>query len=278
MNLKPYNDGLLWELNEAYKNIPNIVRRANHCILLCREVLSLFRKDVTLNGFKTADDEIEFFKHIKSLPLTQYIYYLQIRSFELEFPKGNIDLQRKFIKKKLNRINHFFRKHRDFREYIESGSSHFDAQFYTRKYLDNFPEVTYTFHINDPEFNTPKDTLYAEFKAFNLCIVYLQNRLIDKSKSPDNKNPVLNDHISLQWTAPKSALTELIYALHYNRVINNGNTDIKEIALAMQQWFHFDLGDFYKTYSELKERKISRTKFLDDLAAGLESHMDKSEE
>ena len=254
-----------------------MVRRANHCILLCRDVLSLFRKEVAHNGFETVENEIEFFKHIKAVPLVQHIYFSQIRCFELEFPKGNTDLQRKFIKKKLNRLNHFFKKNKDFGEYIESGSSHFDDQFYTRKYLDNFPN-TATFHFRDPEFNTPKDVLLAEYKAFNLCVVYLQNRLIDKAKTPESKNSILNDHISLQWTATKSSLTELIYALHYNRVINNGNTNIKEIALAMQQLFHFELGDFYKTYSEIKERKISRTKFLDELATGLNSHMDNAEE
>jgi hypothetical protein len=120
--------------------------------------------------------------------------------------------------------------------------------------------------------------LLGKLRAYNLFIIYLQDRLIDKNKSPSLDPNVLNNNISLQWTSTKTALTELIYALHYSKVINNGNTDIKEIAIALQKVFHFDLGDFYKIYSEIKSRKISRTKFLDSLSNGLQLQMDNSEE
>jgi hypothetical protein len=278
MNLKRFNEGLQWELERAGKTIPNRIQLANHCIKLCRDVLSLFRKEISINGFTDIDAEVEFFKDIKSLPMSRHIYFSQVRSFEIQFPKGNADLQRRFIKKKLNRINRFFRENRDFVAYIESDSSHFDEQYYTREYLDSFPHIPSTFNFRDPEFNTARDVLLAEYKAYNLFVSYLQDRLIDGSKSPNGQSTALHHHISLQWTAPKSALTELIYALHYNRVINNGKADIKEIAMGMQQLFHFELGDFYKIYAEIKDRRISRTKFLDELATGLESRMDRSEE
>ncbi|MBN4058083.1 RteC domain-containing protein, partial [Olleya sp. AH-315-K02] len=35
--------------------------------------------------------------------------------------------------------------------------------------------------------------------------------------------------------------------------------------------------DFYKVYSEIKVRKKSRTKFLDELSIGLSSEMNKSD-
>lgn len=66
MNLKLFNEGLQWELNEARKNIPNMVRRSSHCILICRDV----RKEIAVNSFETTEDEIEFFKRIKALQLT----------------------------------------------------------------------------------------------------------------------------------------------------------------------------------------------------------------
>ena len=84
--------------------------------------------------------------------------------------------------------------------------------------------------------------------------------------------------MSLQWTSSKTALTELIYALHHSRSINNGNADIKEIASVLQKVFHFDLGNFYKIFSEIKSRKTDRTKFLDNLSNGLLVQMENSEE
>ncbi len=278
MEFKPFIESLQSDLNIASSNIPNIIKRASHSVRLCHSLLTLFKKSIIKDGFVSVEKEIEFFKNIKTVPSAQLIYYSQIRSFELTFPRGNIDKQRKFIKKRLNKLSRFYRYHIDFGEYLESGRTYFDEQYFTRKYLNSFPIISPHFYFHDPDFSTPKDLLLAEFRAFNLFVFYLQNRMIDKSKFVNEKPLEINNHINLQWTSTKSALTELIYALHYNRVINNGNADIKEIALAMQQVLHFDLGDFYKIFSEIKSRKISRTKFLDDLASGLQSHMHSTEE
>lgn len=116
--------------------------------------------------------------------------------------------------------------------------------------------------------------LLGKVKAYKLLIDYLRNKLNELTR----KSSSLIDNPKLKWTSTKSALTELIYALYYNRVINNGNIDIKEIAIALQSVLHFDLGDFYKIFSEIKSRKISRTKFLDDLSNGLLLQMENSEE
>tara|TARA_R110000868_G_scaffold32133_4_gene117142 strand:- start:3870 stop:4706 length:837 start_codon:yes stop_codon:yes gene_type:complete len=277
MDFKPFIDGLQKDLKEAQVNIPNVIKRANHSIRLCHSLLSIFKQGVINDGFDSIEKEIEFFKSYKTIPSSQLIYHSQIRSFELEFPRGDENAQRKFIKKRLNRINRFYRNHTGFSEYINSGRTHFDEQYFTRKYLSSFPLNLSHIYFHDLDFNTPKDMLLSEFKAYDSMLVYLQNRMIDKSKLRMVKAEVLNNQLNLQWTANKSALTELIYALHYNRVINNGNADIKEIASAFQQVLHFDLGDFYKTFSEIKARKISRTKFLDDLASGLQSHMDSTD-
>ena len=278
MDFNPFIEGLQNELKQAKTDIPNIVKRVNYSIRQCHSVLSIFKKVVLANGFESIEMEIEFFKNVKTIPSTLLIYNSQIRSFESEFPKANIETQRKFIKKRLNRINRFYRNHNDFIEYIESGRTHFDEQYFTRKYLNVFPLGSPHFYFHDPDFSTPKDILLSEYKAFDSFVGYLQNRMIDKSKVYVDKPGELTSKINLQWTASKSALIELVYALHYNRVINNGNADIKDIALAFQQVLHFDLGDFYKTFNELKSRKISRTKFIDDLASGLQSHMDSTED
>lgn len=278
MDFKPFIEGLQFGLKEAQDNIPNIVKRANHSIRLCHTLLSVFKRSVVTDGFDSVEREIDFFKNIKTVPSAQLLYHSQVRSFELEFPKANLDVQRKFIKKRLNRLNRFYRNHVDFGEYLSSGRTHFDEHYFTRKYLNAFPISSPHIYFHDPDFSTPKDLLLSEFKAFDLLVVYLQNRMIDRTKSYNQISLELNSHLNLQWTSSKSALTELIYALHYNRVINNGNADIKEIALAFQQILHFDVGDFYKIFSEIKSRKNSRTKFLDDLSAGLQSHMDSTEE
>lgn len=278
MKLKLLSDNLILELKELEKDSLDIISISNKAIILCRNLLTSYKKHIVKNGFECAQDEIEFFKNTKQPTLTNLIYYSEVRSFEIQFPKVNEDAQKKYVKKKISKLNRFFLYNMDFGQYIKSDNSHLDKQYYTREYFDNFPITSSKFYLQDPEFSTPRCMLLGKFKAYNLFIIYLQNRLINKNKSLNFDPNALNSDMSLQWTSSKTALTELIYALHHSRSINNGNADIKEIAMMFQKVLHFDVGDYYKTFSEIKSRKISRTKFLDDLASGLLSHMNNSDE
>lgn len=80
----------------------------------------------------------------------------------------------------------------------------------------------------------------------------------------------------MNWTESKTALTELIYALHSQGAF--GNSDIVAIAKTFESTFNISLGDFYHTFMELKSRKINRTKFLDSLRDALIRKMEEQEE
>jgi hypothetical protein len=274
MDFNQQNNDLLNNLKDLNDSPDEIIEQANKSIILCHHTLNLFKKEIIKNGFKSKTEEIEFFKEIKQIALIKLIYYSEIRSFEIQFPKSNKDTQQKYIKKKLSKLNRFFLYNMDFGQYIESNLSHFDEQYFTRDYFGNLPITSSKFYFQDPDFSTPRDMLLGKYNAYQLFIEYLQKKL-HKTLNPDSYDLITDS--KLKWTSSKRDLTELIYALHYNRVINNGKSDLNEIATTMQKVLHFDLGDFYKTYSEIKARKISRTKFLDDLSSGLLSHMDNSE-
>jgi hypothetical protein len=68
-----------------------------------------------------------------------------------------------------------------------------------------------------------------------------------------------------------------LYALHYQGCLNNGTADLKEIAAYFEVIFNVDLGDFYRTYLELRQRKKGRTKFIDGLQVMLNKKMDEQE-
>jgi hypothetical protein len=268
----------LSELEKLQLKHTNVIELSENCIKLCRDLLNRFRRKIIDYNFKSLEEEIEFFKLTKQIPLVPLIYYSEVRSFEIQFPKANTDSQKKYTKRKINKINKFFLYNMDFVRYIESNSTHFDRQYFTRDYLDSHI-ITYSkFYFQDPEFSTARDMLFGKVKAYLKFIDYLQNRLQKNGKIGRYKVNGLDQVSPLKWTASKTALTELVYALHSNRAINNGNVDIKEIATTLQHLFQYDLGDFYKTFSEIKSRKISRTKFLDELSSALLSQMDKAEE
>jgi hypothetical protein len=262
------------ELEKIKRSSISTIDKSREIIILSRNLLSTYKKHIIETDFAFVSEEVEFFKYHKQVALIQLIYYTEVRSFELQFPKSDSQIQKKHIKKKLRKLNRFYLYNIDFNQYIEANLNHFDKQYFTRNHLDNFSISSSKFYFQDPDFSTPRDMLLGKVKAYKLFIEYLKNRLQAITRKPS----AIADNPNLKWTSTKSALTELIYALYYNRVINNGNIDIKEIAIALQSVFHFDLGDFYKIYSEIKSRKISRTKFLDDLSNGLQLQMDSSEE
>lgn len=52
-------------------------------------------------------------------------------------------------------------------------------------------------------------------------------------------------------------------------LINSGNASINEIADLFERVFQIELGDYYRTYLELRSRKTNQLKFLDHLKTSL---------
>lgn len=278
MEFEEKNNELIKQLEDIKYSSAGIIDRSNKSIIICRNLLNGFRKVITIKEFESIQDEIDFFKRIKQVPFSQLIYYSEVRSFEIQFPKADKSEQRKYLKKKLGKLNRFFLYNMDFVQYIESNHTHLDKQYFTRDYLDNIPVTSSKFYFQDPEFCTPYDLLLGKLKAYNRFTNYLEDRLLHTERRSDNSGLIFPYQPELEWTSSKTALTELIYALYHSRVINNGKSDIKEIASTLEKVFHFELGDYYKTFAEIKTRKISRTKFLDDLSKGLLSYINSTEE
>ncbi len=262
----------LYKVNNSTNTIES---RSQEVILLSRNTLYSLKKGVIKNEFETVVEEILFFKSIKQIPLEQLIFYSEVRSFELQYPKADKLLQQKFIKKKLRKLNRFYLYNIDFIQYIEAGHTHFDKHYFTRDHLEFLPITSSKFYFQDPDFSTPRDMLLGKQKGYKLLITYLKRKL-NNLNSVNGVEDVYRSN--LKWTASKTALTELIYALHYYRAINNGNAEIKQVALVLQNVFNLNLGDVYKIFSEIKSRKIKRTKFLNDLSDGLMTQMENAEE
>lgn len=272
MDFPSNTDDLLKQLHQIELSNTNMLRKTNSAISLCRNLLSKLKKEIVLKGFASKNKEIDFFKVSKQIPLSNLIYYSEVRSFEMQFPRGCKKEQCKFINKKLKKLNRFFIYNMDFVKYIELKHTHLDDYYFMRCHSNNLNITHSQVYFFDTEFNTSHDLLLGKLKAYKRFIRFLENCL--------NKNTINNSsnkERNLEWTSTKVALTELVYALYHNNVFNNGSADIKDIADALQQSFNFELGDFYKVYSEIKLRKKSRTKFLDELSIGLSSEMNKSD-
>ena len=83
--------------------------------------------------------------------------------------------------------------------------------------------------------------------------------------------------VKMTWTAKQSELVEQIYAWDRAGVFNYGNSNIKEQAEYIEHVFNINLGDYYHTFLEMRNRVGSRTSFLDKLIKLLNDRMDEAD-
>lgn len=238
-------------------------------ITLCNKTLTELKEIVDKKDFNTIPEEINFFRNAKPIPMSYLIYFTEVRSCELRMPKAGNTYKIDYLQKELRKINKFFYKNADFVHYMEQGYDYLDHQFFSRSYRDNLPFTPMTDYYQFPEFSTTQDMLWAKVKAMYRYIHYVRQAL-KKLKVDDGDIFEEKKHKVMVWTGPKTALTELIYALFSNGALNHGAADINLITSSFEDFLNIKLDNVYKTYSEIKARKSSKTKFLEELTLNLQ--------
>lgn len=267
----------LKELKDIQLQNSQILERSYRSIEICRNMLCQFKREVISSEFDSIASEISFFKTTKQIPLVQLIYYSEIHSFEIQFPKADKDCQLKFIKKKIKKLNRFFMYNLDFGQYINSGATHFDKQYYTRNCLDSYHITTSKFYFQDPDFSTPRDMLLGKFKAYSSLVIYLEQRLYELkiNNSQEGKNTPSE---KMPWPFSNTDWAELVYALWFAGLKRQKELSIIHVSQKLQEVFDHEPTDIYKSFRDMKNRKLSRTIFLDQMTTSLLFEIDKSEE
>lgn len=248
------------------------LQRIEAVIYLIVECLSGLKEYVIKRGFKNVDEEIRFFKYQKPVILSKLIYYNAIYKIETKKPYGAKPI-RKYLKKELKKLKRFFDNNLDFYKYYRSNNSFLDEKYFVRGNHDIKLWLDTYYFQSDQSFSTSHDYKVAKIIANDLIQVYIEDQLYNKFQKDKSKTQK-----KLKWTGSKVALIELIYALHYYGVFDNGSNDIREVAQYFESTFDIDLGNFYQTYLELRNRKMNRTKFLDALREELIKKMGEQDE
>lgn len=259
-------------INELEIETDYSIQRIEAVIDIILKCLSEVKEYVLNRGFKNVDEEIHFFKHQKPLIVSKLIYYNAIYKIETKKPYGAKPIK-KYLNNELRKLKRYFDNNLEFYKYYRTNNSFIDDKLFVRgKYDIKLSLDTFYFEA-DHRFSTSHDYKVAKIMANDLIQVYLEDQLHNTTYQDKS-----TDLPKLNWTSSKTALIELIYALHSQGVFDNGNADIKVIAKTFERIFNIDLGDFYHTFMELKSRKINRTKFLDSLCDALIKKMDEKEE
>lgn len=249
------------------------LQKAEQSIICVRNCLSKLKNSIIKNDFSSFNAEIKFFKEIKPSIYSHLIYFMDIFRIESERPAWCLETQKTYFENELARLESFFKTNNQFYQYLNNNMSTLDHQYFKRGII-NFHTATEALYFdNDPRFSTSHDYIVACLMAHTRLKQYLITHLniatgIEQNQIPNSPN--------LQWTGNKIDLVELIYALHQSGSINHGKADIKELAAMFEMIFGIELGDFYRNFTNIKNRS-NPTKFMDALKDALTKKIEQKE-
>lgn len=236
------------------------------------------RTYIVNHPFSNKEEEIYFFKHIKPEVLSRLLYFTEIYNTEMRKPHGSIEVLKKYYNDRLDELTSYFESNLDFYQYYHSKATHLDSHYFVRGHIDFKLCPNCVPYDRDPEFSTCYDHKAAQILANDMLCIYLNKKLhgVDKQVIIAKSRSFLPEH-PFRWTATKIAAVELGYAIYAAGILNNGQADIKEIMTFMEASFQIDLGDYYRTYITMKDRKKDRTSFLNSLIKSLLKKMDEDD-
>ncbi|WP_282123345.1 RteC domain-containing protein [Algibacter mikhailovii] len=243
------------------KDLKEKIKCAKHYLQQIRVVLRDYE-------FESDEDEIHFFKTIKPSITGELRFFKHQLSYILEKPATSSECKEVYIRKKLEALNFFKRRNLQFYKYVKNDESHLDTIYFLRK--NNQLEL---FDLSLTDLDSDTSTSHclklAKVVSHDYLVEYYKKELIDIGNEDVNKP----DLIPIVWTESKANLVELIYALHNSGVFNQGNIEIKEISETFESFFNIDLGDVYRTFNDIKSRKVNQVRFLSKLQDSLQNKL-----
>lgn len=251
------------ELEQLHYTETDIQTRADKAAKLIRKTLTSFRRKIRKEDFSSKDGEIHFFKYVKPRINSYLIFYSVLAEIETNKLIMSDDEVKNLIEKKQRMFRHIFRENLDFVKYYRAGLTHLDNLYFIRGgNLGSFTKHS-TNQLLDPEFNTSHDLIAANIMGYDL----FQKYFVTKPELQPTFGP---PNPKLKWTATKLDLVELIYAIQASGAINFGDADLKEIAMAMESVFQIQIGDLYRAFHDISNRKKEQIKYVSRLESDLE--------
>ncbi|WP_254712388.1 RteC domain-containing protein [Polaribacter sp. BM10] len=278
--MKKIEKELDYNLDFLEKETEGVLEKAEESIRVTKRALKQIKILFLRKKLIPKNEEILFFKNMKPYVFSKLIYYVKLFSIESKRPRSSNKSQVKYFNNHIDRLQNYFNDNLEFYHYFRRGATFLDEEYFMRGKADIrlFPDSLSFF--TDDKFSTSHDTTVATIMAYDMLIIYLK-REIDKLENNNSMETNINafkKQSKLFWTGNKTDLIELIYALHSSGAVNSGTADIKEMASACEQMFNIDLGDYYRTFLEIRSRKMNQTKFIDKLKNSLENKMLDSDE
>ncbi|MBB6611807.1 RteC domain-containing protein [Pontibacter sp. Tf4] len=239
------------------------------------EAIQELKEMVIHHTFRDEQEEIYFFKHVKPKFTSLLIFHARLALIELKRPAGSLKDIRRHYERELLLIRIFHDHHVQLYQYLRAEATFLDAKLFVRGSCDLPYHYATTAVDSDTRFTTYYDYVIARIQANEQLRAYLI-RALQELETGNLPADVPEERKDLHWTGSKVHLIELAYGLYESGHINNGTAGVLEIASRLEALFQVSLGNVYRTFQEIRQRKKdSRTKFLDLMRQKLEARMDE---
>lgn len=265
------------ELQQIADTSDNSLKIAERSCQTVQHHLQKLKEFMLSYEFKDTEEEIRFFKEIKPAFLNQLIYFREVFFIEANKPAGDSEKVLKHYKRAAQRVNIFFERNQHLHIYYRTGKTDQDATFFTRDatYSSLMPE--YSLDI-DARFSTLYSLKLSKLQAFDKLNGYIQNRIRNIENETFAADASQLSQASLPWTDKKAGLIEILYGIQSMGCLNNAKAELKEIARLFEVAFNVDLGNYSRTFQEIRIRKKGRTAFLDRMKEILIKRMDEADD
>ena len=236
-----------------------------------KEMFNWLKKHV----FKTLQEEIYFFKELKPRMVSKLLYYKELMNLESSLPPSKKN-KRKHCEELLSKINEYAVSNREFYQYYRSRTIVKDEDLFVRRSYKDIVRDDCCLINFDSKLCTSHDFNVATIIANDMFTSYLENKL-DELNGKCKFNSIQIDH-KFNWTGTKVDLTEMVYGFQAAGSINNGNFDLKEFAIFLGTMFNVEIdSNLYGNYSDIKSRKVSKTRFINTMSDKLIEKMDNED-
>lgn len=265
------------QLQSIHSKTDNPVEYSELAIKTLITVFEELKTKFLKHTFTSKLEEISFFRNTKPQFAAKLIYYNEIYNIETNKPFGSKKIIRKYFNLELLKLQAFYSENKEFYKYYRTDNKSLDHKYFLRGKHDLRHTLDSFYFQADNRFSTSHDYKVAKILANEKLKNYIDIE-IKQLEQKENSNAVKTSSKTQKWTGSKVGLIELIYALHNEGVFNNGTSELKEVTNFFETTFNIDLGQFNRTFLEIRTRKSERTKFLNTLREKLILRMEDADE
>lgn len=261
------------KINQVYDDDGDIVKIAEKSLILIDETIRKLKDLITKHQFENIAEEVYFFKKLKPQFISKFIYYSSVLDIESHKPDVGNKILKKYYEAEQEKLKIFYVEQSEFYSYYRRDATYLDHKIFIRNSYDLKMKLSFGFYNFDTSFTTSHDHIIAKLIANQQFDQYLRKQIEKLSENSDGTamSPVV-------WSASKVALVELVFALYQTKCFNGGQADLAEVVRWAEKSLNISLGNYHKTFGEIRLRKSDRTKFLMLLNHNLNSHMDALDE